>query len=565
MKKGQDLSSQDSDGMFKTEVGNWQLFLISVVVLMLFMGPTVLLGEIIPSGNWQILPLLVAIVAAEGARTTRWLRSAQRGLNRSFYRLAEAIFLIVVITLFYWLTTDTNIRGKMLDNFLVAPLSIFNTNLIILISLCLLAWAWSNQLTGIFSKLVVSRDELEYFTTPSSERIERGIAPVVPVYRNRLYHEFIHHWAIGGLLLAFLAMVTTIEMTSGNIEAIQSFDFRVVTRLGLPPVILIALVIYFSAGFWLASRARLAVMQARWVAGGLEIESSILSSWRQQVIIIILVVSVLAAFLPIGSTLAISEIIQVILTYSITALSILLGLVPLLIAGLLSLFSSSITASEPLPIEKISPIVPNAESSEPIFEIPPIIFQGLFIASVLIVILVALLYFLRNREFRFDLARLIEPWSRLISLIYRLWRRISTGSTELVGSIRMRLETVTLLGREQVTPWRFLPIRGRSPRERIRHYYLSVLDQAEKQGVRRAPGETPLEHQQNLRNSWPEVTREINDLTQLFQEARYSGQPITLQAENEAKTISQRLRAAVRRSIQKVPVSEEVDSETVDP
>lgn len=76
MKKGQDFSSQDSDGMFKTEVGNWQLFLISVVVLMLFMGPTVLLGEIIPSGNWQILPLLVAIVAAEGARTTRWLRSA---------------------------------------------------------------------------------------------------------------------------------------------------------------------------------------------------------------------------------------------------------------------------------------------------------------------------------------------------------------------------------------------------------------------------------------------------------------------------------------------------------
>ncbi len=564
MKLGQDLSNREGNGAFKTEVGNWQLFFISVVVLMLFMGPTVLLRELIPGGNWQILPLFVAIVAAEGAWTTRWLRSPHRGLNRSIYRLAEAMFLIVVITLFYWLTTGTNIRAKMLDDFLVAPLSIFNANLIILISLCLLAWAWSNQLTGIFSKLAVSRDEIAYFTTPSAERIEWGMAPVVPVYRNRLYHEFIHHWVIGGLLLAFLAMGTTFEMTSGNIEAIQSFDFRMVTRIGLPPEMLIALVIYFSAGFWLASRARLAVMQARWVAGGLEIESSITSRWRQQVIIIILVVSVLAAFLPIGSTLAISEIIQVVLSYTITALTFLFGLIPLLIAGLLSLFSGSIPESEPLTIEPVSPIIPNAENSEPIFVIPQVMFEGIFIASVLFVILVAVLYFLKNRDLRFDLNGLIEVWSRLISQIYTIWRRISTGSTELVSSIRMRLETATLPGRAPVSPWRLFPIRGQSPRERVRHYYLSVLDRAEKQGVRRSPGETPLEHQLNLKKSWPEGAREITQLTQLFLEARYSDKPISVQAENEAKTIFQRLRATVRRSIENVPVSEEVDPDTED-
>jgi hypothetical protein len=456
--------------------------------------------------------------------------------------------LIIVITLIYWLSLDNPARGKLFDNFLVAPLSLFDFNMIVLTTLCLLAWAWSNVLTGIFSKLAMSNDEIEYFTTPSTERLQKGIAPIVPVYRNQLYHDFIRHWAVGGLLLAFFSVLATIELTNGNLEAIQTFDFRVVTRLGLPSEILLALIIYFGAGFWLASQARMAVMQARWVAGGLEIDSSITTRWRQQVLLIIILVSVLAAFLPIGSTLAISAIIQVLLGYLFAALAILLGLAPLLIAWILSLFSSDTSETDQLPVE-ISPSVPAGEITGPIFEIPAALLEGLFLVVAVVIALMALVYFFRYRSLRFDLTWLTEPWSRFVSQLRAMWRRFSIESTDLATSIRIRLKRATLPGRETITPWRFSPIQGQTPREKIRYYYLSVLYRAEKQGIIRSPGETPLEHGEKLINNWPEATSEISDLTQIFMQARYSRRPITDRESEEAKSLYQRLRSAVRKKV----------------
>jgi hypothetical protein len=550
MNQAQDFSVQDSENRFKTQPGNLQLFLIAIIVVMLSVGPTAVLKVITETGPWGILPVLVAICAFEGAWTTRWLGRAPRGLNRLFYRLAEVFTLVILITLIYWLSPDIPGRGNMIDNFLAAPLSLFSFNLIVLMALCLLAWAWSNVLTGIFSKLAMSNDEIEYFTTPSTERLRKGIAPIVPVYRIQLYHDFIRHWSVGGLLLAFFSILATIEFTSGNIEAMQTFDFRIVTRLGLPSELLLALIIYFGVGFWLASQARMAVMQARWVAGGIEIETSITTRWRRQVLIIIIVVSVLAAFLPIGSTLAISEIIQVVLSYLLAALTILLGLVPLIFAWLLSLFSSGTPTNKPdqLPAD-ISPPVTAGEISEPIFEIPTVLLEGLFLVAMVVIALMALVYFFRYRSLRFDLAWLTVPISRFVSQLGALWRRFSMESTDLAASIRIRLERVTLPGRKTRIPWRFSPIRGQTPREKIRQYYLSILYRAEKQGVTRAPSETPLEHEENLINNWPEATSEISDLTQIFLQARYSRRPITVQETEEAKTVFQRLRTTVRKKV----------------
>ena len=548
MNQAQEFSGRERESNLMTQPGNLQLLLITVVVLMLFMGPTILLTEIDDAGSWRILPVLVALVAIEGAWTTRWLSKASRRINRPHYRLAEALTLITLIILSYWLSLGKLTLSNLFDQFIVAPLSIFDIHAIVLTTLCLLAWAWSNQLTGIFSKLAMSNDEIEYFTTPSAERVQRGIAPVVPIYRNQLYQDFIHHWAVGGLLLAFFAMLATFELTSSNLEAIQTFDFRIVTRLGLPSELLLALIIYFGAGFWLASHARMAVMQARWIAGGLEIDPSITRRWRRQVIVIIIVVSVLAAFLPIGSTLAISEIFQVLLGYMFAAFSILLGLIPFLIAWLLSLFSSEAPEQDSLPVE-ISPFSPGAENSEPILEIPPAIVDGFFIVASMVIAFMALVYFLRFRSLKFNLAWLTDAWSLLVAQIHEIWGRFSKGSTKLAKSIRIRLERATLPGRAAVNPWHYLPIRGQSPREQIRYYYLSILHRAEKKGVIRAPGQTPLEHAENLTDNWPEAANEIGDLTQMFLQARYSRQPMTDQASDKAKRVFQRLRKAVRKNV----------------
>jgi hypothetical protein len=60
------------------------------------------------------------------------------------------------------------------------------------------------------------------------------------------------------------------------------------------------------------------------------------------------------------------------------------------------------------------------------------------------------------------------------------------------------------------------------PRQKVIFYYLTLIHRSSQRGLPRKLNQTPLQFEQTLRTSLPEVEDEIDALTDSFVEARYS-------------------------------------------
>jgi hypothetical protein len=90
-------------------------------------------------------------------------------------------------------------------------------------------------------------------------------------------------------------------------------------------------------------------------------------------------------------------------------------------------------------------------------------------------------------------------------------------------------------------------LRGLSPREWVRYFYLSAASRAARAGKPRKPAETPYEYREALRDQFPELEPDLSGLTEAFIEARYSQQPIEEDDLQAVKPLWQRIKAALRR------------------
>ena len=93
--------------------------------------------------------------------------------------------------------------------------------------------------------------------------------------------------------------------------------------------------------------------------------------------------------------------------------------------------------------------------------------------------------------------------------------------------------------------WRFLSLRRLSPRDRVRYFYLSILERSAQQEEGRAASETPLEYEKRLARAVPEVGDQVRELTWGFIEARYSEHDVTV---DEASAL-QRAWRYIKRSL----------------
>jgi hypothetical protein len=81
----------------------------------------------------------------------------------------------------------------------------------------------------------------------------------------------------------------------------------------------------------------------------------------------------------------------------------------------------------------------------------------------------------------------------------------------------------------------------------VRYYYLSVTSRAAQAGQPRKPAETPYEYRQVLQERFPELEPDMSGLTEAFVEARYSQQSIEEDDLQAARSLWQRIKAALRR------------------
>jgi hypothetical protein len=325
----------------------------------------------------------------------------------------------------------------------------------------------------------------------------------------------------------------------------------------LEPLHLIILLVYFMLGFWLLSQAKLLEMNARWLVNGITKDKQMDGRWQRITLGILILVGLGAAFLPTGPTLTISRIVNTLLYLLLLLVNLVIFLVYLPLGLFLSLFSNGSGGTLPPP-----PAVPTealtgdgTNGLSPLGETIVMVLSSGFWSVLIIVVVLAFLFFLRERKSSMRENWAAHYWGQLRLLLSKIWERL-----------RHRVETIRLQmpikfsrpeGDTKSSPskrrWRFMRVGGLSPRDQLRYFYLSTVRRASDRGVERKSAETPLEFSEDLKEQWPAVEDEVEALTGAFLKARYSDAPIT---KDDIPGVKDKWKD-VRRQIRKNPSSTE--------
>ena len=522
-----------------------QPILIALLISSLFTGILVFLDVLMPDAQWLLLSFFCLFVALEGIYTTFWLNHLdRRTVNRLAYRAAEFVVIVILLRLYTWIVSGDLPEPRPLQAFLRSPEVLFGGVLFLAgIVIILLVWQRVLEISEVFTQLAIDTAEAVYYSLTPQER--QVSSRPLRIDRSQLVATFFEQWVWGGIILAVCTTLSTLDLrtitTVSNPLAIG--------RLGLPPMMLAALLVYFISGFLLLSQGRLAAMNARWLNEGAAKNAQVERSWHRASLWVLLTIVVAAAFLPLGETLAISRILQAI----IGALTLAFYLLSFLFFSLLSLLFQQVPAPDPeRPPEALQDIVvptpePRATPAAP-NDMAQIVVSSLFWTVIIVVTIIAISFYLRERGYRLNVHSVKRLWSGFSGWLRHLWRGISMQARDLQHAVRTRLRVeVQEEDKSKKSPWRFIRVNALSPREQIRYFYLSTARRAAEQGVERRQSETPLEYAEDLKESWPDTEIDVEELTEAFLKARYSPQSIEKEDVNPVKRRWKHLRANLRR------------------
>ncbi len=522
-----------------------QPLLITLLVTSLFTAIATILSLVFSTPDWLYMPILCFVIVLEGVFTSLWLQHPnQRITDNLAYRAAELVVIILVTRLFTWTISNSFPNWQLYLTFLRNPLLLFLDPLFVLgIIFIVAAWVRGISLTITFSLLAVDWAEANYYLKPQRERNDDQR----PFQYNRtlLVKTYFSQWIGGGIFLALCATITTFDLTS----SIKGLNIFAMARLGLQPMVLIAILVYFLAGFLLMSQAKLQANNAHWLHTGMTKSSRIEKNWHRSSIRILLIIAFLAAFLPIGSTTGIGQILE-----SLTILLIgLVSLIYLFFIGLLALLfarpESASSTPPPLPTPDFAP-PPQPQAAN---ETAAFIFSSAFWAIAIVLSVVAVSFFLRERGIKLNQTFFKQVWTQLRGWAVQLWLGISQRAVELGRTVRDQLQIKwgEEEGGEEKRPFHFIRINALSPREQIRYFYLSIVRRAKEKGVPRDKNETPLEYSQALKDEFPETEGDVEELTEAFLKARYSPQIVNKEEINPIKKRWKHMRSTLRRHIRR--------------
>lgn len=534
--------------------GPWQRnivrpLLIVAVSTSLLVGPISLMRTFTREDRvLSLLPFFI-LVTLQAVYTRHWLANPEHRWFRDVRtRLGEIVLLLVVLRLVVWYIQRQEIALYVLEEWLVDPFSFFDLLFVMGVFLTLMGWGFAAAFTMIFLDLGLAPDELLDYR---ERGYERAWVQALPSNRQELLDRFGEMWMWGGAFLAFTAALSRVQF---NPEPGRLIGLR---TLGLAPELVLALVIYFMGGLMLLSYGRLALLRARWQREGSAGIERVTRRWQRNALLAIVGVAALASLLPFGSSFGLALILSALLQIIFLIVTGIMVLITALAAAALSLFGTQAPEQSlnlPTPAPPESPLSPPTLPSE---LIPPWAAGGLFWLIVIILGLYLVAYFLVRRGLGRRLKAL--PWlGRLVVWWRRLWGRAS----EMAGEARRRLRTSTppSLPARFSDPWRFVRLRGLSPSERTRYFYLSTVRRAGEAGVRRQPAQTPLEYESTLSSQFPQAGSEIAELTGSFLRARYGPRPLDEPEAGRARRAWQEIKRFLRRRRSKDKADEKDDA-----
>ncbi|MCP4358039.1 MAG: DUF4129 domain-containing protein [Chloroflexi bacterium] len=526
-----------------------QPFLIALVMTAFFTSLTVVITILTDEPVYINLWPMFFLTILEAIYTTIWLdHPERRQLNKAAYRAAEFTLILLILRVYTWaLTADFPHLSQLADYLRYPYLLVSDGVFIVGAVLVFLAWARAIITSHTFNVLAIDRAEAYYYTLPPNER-DIGAKPA---FSNRaaVVDGLLQQWVAGGVVLMVVAAVVALAPFETDIQN-RLFSFQ---RLNLPTPLILVLLIYFVGGLILLSQAHLGALNARWLHKGVIKQPEVERGWHRYTTWLLLTVAIVALFLPLGSTFIIGQILEKIFVAIATFVTILSYLFVFLLGLLLAPFNNNrVAESTPEAIPTSPPPTPQPTalptSTAPADETAQLIFSSAFWTVAIVMAVIAISFFLRDRGVRLNVELFKQLGRGLLNWVGSLWQDTADYANDFSQVIRTRLQRKE--SKEEVnSSWRFFRLNALSPRDQIRYFYLSTVKRAKDKGVKRDQSETPLEYSTDLKESWPDAEVEIDDLTDAFLRARYSQDNIEESDVNPVKKDWKKVKSRIRNRI----------------
>ncbi len=506
-----------------------------------------------PSGYFSLIVLVSVVASIVACSSTAWLAQPNQRLSRTVaYRAAEFGLLVMLARLGIWFLAGT--RPSMTEFFVNPVDSLFDGYFLVAAMVVAVSWGWSIEFSGDLLAMALQADEL--YALKGAERSRLDMARPTGTNRQLLLDRFVGRWMVGGLLMIMLAAGSQIDTTAERAWGL--FDQQI------DPIVISAIILYFFIGLILISQGQLAILRSRWTLERAPVNDSILRNWPAYVLLLLGLIGLVAALLPLGGTFRLSQI----LAFLINGLYFVVLRIYQFIFFLLLLLLSLLPFSEPpetppdvAPPQAMEPPAPLDASSLFAEWTGGVLFWTM---TAVLLIYAATIYFSRNGSNNV----LTQLWLRLKAFwlqffgSFQAWQsaRIGNGGTDpALANVR----------RFRLSEW-FERLRNGSltPEQRVRYYYLSMLEQAEKFGTARSQSETPSHFAPRLESALhdsdasdkiepvdgaddasltSETEAAIETLTAEFERVRYAGAEVGPDEANRLSLLWQQVRQAMGR------------------
>lgn len=484
------------------------ILLISRIIVSLMMGCVAvsvlqLASRINPGWSGNYLVILVVFISLERLLTFNHINNLDRG-PRFAYHIAEWVTFAFGFRLLLMIKSSSGDLVGYLAQFTVNIASIFTGEFVIGMTILAVSWLLSGSFIADIEELTYEELDLKW---------ELGILE----NRRQSARESCKNRTLWlGLVMLFVAVLTRLDVKAlfGPYEALQA------------PVLNI--MAFFLCGLALFCLMQFHVLQGRWIWQHISVPPSIGKSWIKYSVIFIAVVILLAYLLPTRYTFGLLDLVRFTISAIISIVLLITSLVMIPFGWLLSLIPRNQSIEEPIAPTEIAPIIPQAPASQPDPTLQMI--QTILFWSVVIgLIIFSVIYYVKANAQAVKTIRISAPAAWLKTILANLMNWFRGGAriiSRAASFAYIRFKNLTqkpkLRTRIPLPNFGFL-----NPGQKVIFFYLKFLERARQNGIRRLPYQTPCQFQKQFIQALPSISAEVQNLTQVFQQAKYSDRKLS--------------------------------------
>ncbi len=272
-----------------------------------------------------------------------------------------------------------------------------------------------------------------------------------------------------------------------------------------------------------------------------------LQNWPAYALAFIALIGVVSALMPLGGTFWLAQIISTVLRAIYSVLFSIFRFFLMLLFMLIALLSGKSPQNVP---QQPPPAPPPQIQAQPpaVNHMPP--WLGGLVFWILIALLLGYAAYIYFSGKGFNFAWLKKLWLMIRERWLQLFGAFKEWQVTHLRTSKQTEGADNQSGRRGgLLSW--LRLRNMDPNQRVRYYYLSILQHAEESGMPRRKSETPLRYAPRLARSVAQAEDghgDIESLTQAFVEARYANTHIDTDRLPELKQIWNRIKRVLRLS-----------------